>query len=373
MRARRGTRHHGRDTLTLPARYQRAHLHAGLLLRTDLDGTHRARQVGDQPLVNALARVQAAGGGAVLAGVVKSEGAHTGDHRFDVRVIEHDDRRLATEFQVCAFEVAGGRRQHFLSGCHRAGQRHHAHAVVSYERAAHWFAATADDVDHPGRQDLSERHRQLQRGERRQLRGLEDQGIAGGDRRCDLPGRHHQRIVPRRNRADDADRIAADHAGVTRQVLPRCQPLGRAAGPGEEAEHIGDRGHFVIERRGQGLAGVARFELGISARLGVDMVGDTQQQRRAIPGSRARPARKCRFCRHDGRVDLRHRGFRHRGDLRTTGGVVHRLRLRLARDQASADQHLRLHAALLVCWRPACRRLPARYIIIRIILPAVRA
>ncbi len=47
---------------------------------------------------------------------------------------------------------------------------------------------------------------ELQRRQRRLLGGLEDHGVAAGERRCQLPGHHHQRVVPRRNRADDADR-----------------------------------------------------------------------------------------------------------------------------------------------------------------------
>jgi len=99
-------------TFTLPCDIS-GHLHTGLscaptlMVRTALVRSATSR-------VNALAA--SGGSGVQSGGVVKSEGAHTATP-LDVRVIEHDDR-ACTEFQVCAFEVAGGRRQHFLSGCH---------------------------------------------------------------------------------------------------------------------------------------------------------------------------------------------------------------------------------------------------------------
>ena len=62
---------------------------------------------------------------------------------------------------------------------------------------------------------------EAQRGERRLLRRLQHHRVAGRQRRADLPDRHHQRVVPRRDRGDDAHRLAADDRGVARHVLAR--------------------------------------------------------------------------------------------------------------------------------------------------------
>src|SRR5256885_13608746 len=99
VRSRRGTRHHGADALALRLGDERSHLHSRLLLRADPDGAHRAGEIRDHLIVDALADVQTAGGRAILAGVVETEGAHARHERFEVRIVEHDDRRLAAEFQ----------------------------------------------------------------------------------------------------------------------------------------------------------------------------------------------------------------------------------------------------------------------------------
>ena len=87
------------------------------------------------------------------------------------------------------------------------------------QRVADALAAPEHDVDHAFGQDVGERLGELQRRQRRLLGRLEDHGVAAGDRRRQLPRHHHQRIVPRRDRGDDADRVAPDHRGVARQVF----------------------------------------------------------------------------------------------------------------------------------------------------------
>ena len=92
-----------------------------------------------------------------------------------------------------------------------------------------------------------------QRGQRGELARLEHDRVAGGDGRQDLPGRHLQRVVPRGDRPDDADRLAAYGRGVVRRVLaggPALQGAGRA---GEERRVV-DRARA---RRTRGPAGSA--------------------------------------------------------------------------------------------------------------------
>ena len=65
--------------------------------------------------------------------------------------------------------------------------------------------------------------RQVQRGQRRVLGGLEHDGVARGERRAELPDGDQRRRVPGRDRADHADRLA------DRVRLRAC---GRRAGSG---------------------------------------------------------------------------------------------------------------------------------------------
>ena len=73
-----------------------------------------------------------------------------------------------------------------------------------------------DDVEH-ARRDVGVLGRDLadERGAPRRVgRGLQDHGVAGGERGRDLRQVEHEREVPRRDRADDADRLAHDAPGA---------------------------------------------------------------------------------------------------------------------------------------------------------------
>ena len=87
----------------------------------------------------------------------------------------------------------------------------------SAHRRADLGPEAVDEIEHALRhaglmQDLGEDQR---RG-RRVFRGLQDHGAAGGKRRRDLAGDLVERPVPRRDHADDADRLAHDHGGAER-------------------------------------------------------------------------------------------------------------------------------------------------------------
>ena len=57
------------------------------------------------------------------------------------------------------------------------------------------------------------------RRQRRRAGRLEDDRVAGRQRRADLPDRHPDRVVPRADLADHADRLAPDEARVAAAVL----------------------------------------------------------------------------------------------------------------------------------------------------------
>ena len=85
-------------------------------------------------------------------------------------------------------------------------------------------AVARDDVDDAGRQlGLAEHVGEEQRGERRRLRGLEDDRVSGGQRRRDLPREHQQREVPRDDLAGDAH---GTRAAVREGVLELVGPAG---------------------------------------------------------------------------------------------------------------------------------------------------
>ncbi len=151
-----------RHALALPGRDQRPDLVDTVVLLVVADRPGRRGQLGHQPVIDLGACIDPAGRRAILPGIVVAEHLQPGDRLAKVRVVEDHHRRL-----------------------------------------------------------VGQDPRQLQRGQRRLLAGLEHHRVAAAERRGQLPGNHHQRIVPGRDRAHHAHRIAPDHAGEARHVLAR--------------------------------------------------------------------------------------------------------------------------------------------------------
>ncbi|MNN16586.1 hypothetical protein D3C81_1297300 [compost metagenome] len=257
---------------------QRADFVVGIALAGETQAADGRTELGHQAVMNPGLGINAASGGAILAGVVVAVGAYAFDHGLNVGIVADDHRGLATEFEVGAFECLRRGLENLLAGDDIAGQRHHAHFRVAHQVAADAFAATANNVDYTARQDLGQRWRQGQDRQRRVFRRLEHQGVASGEGRGDFPRGHHDRVVPRRNRRHDPDRIAPDHAGVARQVFA-AELAGLAThGTGEEAEHV-DRGiEVILTGQVQRLAAIQGFETGEMVGVFFDGVGDVQQQ-----------------------------------------------------------------------------------------------
>src|SRR6476620_10954774 len=82
---------------------------------------------------------------------------------------------------------------------------------------------------------LFEQLGKLQSGERRPRRRLEDNRASSRQSGADLPGSHHQRIVPGCDLSDHADRLAAIHECVAGHELTSMRTMRIAGRPGKEA------------------------------------------------------------------------------------------------------------------------------------------
>ena len=245
----------------------------------------------DDVVVHAVGDEHAGRRRAVLAGVVVAGAGDPSGHRLEVRVVEDHDRRLAAELEVDALERVGGGASDPLAGLDRAGQRDHVDVGMRDQPLA-GLAGAGDDVEHALGQDLVRELGEAQRGQRRRLGRLEHDRVAGGERGTDLPDRHQQRVVPGRDLADDADRLAPDHRRVALEVLARRLALHAARGAGEEAQVVDGGGQLVGLDRGERLAGVARLELGEFVGVRLDGVGELAA---APPGARrASCSTRCR-------------------------------------------------------------------------------
>ena len=73
-----------------------------------------------------------------------------------------------------------------------------------------------------------------ERGERRQLGGLEHDGVAARERGAELPGGDVEREVPGDDQPDDAERLAEGHVDAAgdgdRLAVAACRPRRRRSG-----------------------------------------------------------------------------------------------------------------------------------------------
>ena len=173
--------------------------------------------------------------------------------------------------------------------------------------------------------------------------GFRTMVLPAAERRADLPYRHHQRVVPGGDLADDADRLAADEGGVALHVLAGGASLHATGGAGEEAQLVGHHRHLVLDHGAARLAGVGGFEVGDLLAALLDQVGHAQQRPGALARWRRRPAVEGLLGRLDCAVDIGFGRERRLGDHLAGRRVDHVLGSSLHRvDRLAADEVLQL-------------------------------
>ena len=131
--------------------------------------------------------------------------------------------------------------------------------------------------------------KQLDKGEgrrRRVLGRLDDDGIAGGQERGQLPRQQHKRRVPRRDRGNDTDRFAPREGEHPRLVDREHRALDLVRQTAEIAEpfrNISQLGAHL----GDELAVVARLQRRQPVRIRGDQIRQTDKQRPARGGRQA--------------------------------------------------------------------------------------
>ena len=167
-----------------------------------------------------------------------------------------------------------------------------------------------NQIDHAaGNSGLGGDLGQQRRGQGAPFGGLVDHGAAGGERRGDLPGRQHERRVPRRNHADGADGLADRIVDVVlgRHGIAAC---GFRRLVGEEAVVFGapDGGGLHEPDR---LSRIHALDQRDFPGAGLDRVGQSVQHLAALGARQVAPFGKGFPGRAGRRVNV---GFRARGD-----------------------------------------------------------
>ena len=183
------------------------------------------------------------------------------------------------------------------------------------------LAEAGDDVDDAVRDAGFEGElADAQRGERRLLGGLEDDGAAAGEGGRQLPAGHHDREVPGDDLADDADGLAqeigehraADGDGLAVDLVgPAGVVLEAVDGGGDvDAEAVGDR-----------LAGIDGVDLGELLAVVVDELAELVDELAAIGGVHGGPLREGGAGGLDGAINVFGGTFSNAGDGLAGGGV----------------------------------------------------
>jgi len=149
--------------------------------------------------------VDALEGQAELPGTGEAAPQRTLDRPVEVGVVEHDEGVLSAEFERRRDQSLRRLRRHRPTRLRAPREPDEVHALR--ERRADRRAFARHHLEQPLRQPgLAEEVAGEQRGERRRLRGLQDHCVARDERRQRVRHRERQRVVPRRDDADNADR-----------------------------------------------------------------------------------------------------------------------------------------------------------------------
>ena len=119
-------------------------------------------------------------------------------------------------------------------------ERNHVDVRMADQPLADHPAGARDHIQNACGKDIRRKLAQAQRREWRHGCGLEHDRAARCECRAELPDRHHERVVPRRDLSHDARRLASDHARVRRHVLPGGLALDYPRRAGEET-HVVNR------------------------------------------------------------------------------------------------------------------------------------
>ena len=258
-------------------------------------------------------------------------------------------RRLATAFERDPLHVRlPGVLQDQLADLGGTGEGNLGNVGMQRERLARHFAQAIDHVQHtwwPA--GLREQCRQPQTAQRGLLGGLQDDRVARGERRRDLPHGHQQRVIPRRDRADDAQRLAQYHVhdarfGVGHRALELVDAFGH------EADGLDHRGQVDADDVGDGLAHVEGLEHRQRLRVAIDELREAVQHLHALPRRHARPdaGAEGALRRSDRPVDVCRGARRHLGQ-RLAGRGIQRGEAAAARgiDECAVDEEPRLEMA----------------------------
>ncbi len=264
-------------------RDERAHVGVLLLREAEHQGFRPGFQRSDEAIEDRPLDVHALGREAHLPGIGEDRVRHSGDRCVEVAIGEDDAGILAAQLEG---DRLHGRRDRFhdrRARCGFAGEGDPVYFRVRGDELARRIGSEAvHDVVHARRHaglvhDLGEQGR----GRGRFFRRFRDDGIAAGERRCELPGEEQKRQVPGCDHADHAEGFP--HGIVHRAFsVRRVEVVGLRAvsahDVGEDAEVRRAARNVEMARERHRFARIGDFRLQEIVEAFFDPVGDLAQQ-----------------------------------------------------------------------------------------------
>ena len=277
----------------------RPDLGAGLERMVDLELLHAFDHRRDEAVVDGLGDDQARGRGAALPGLEEGAVERAAHRDVEIGVVQHHERVLAAHLELELGEARRAFLRDVPAGIDRAREAHGGDVRRLEDRLADHRAAAHHQVEHAlgharALEDVGERPGAAGH----QVGGLEDHGVAVGERRRDLPGRDREREVPGRDQADHAERLAGH---VDLDARPdRGHALARKAQrlAGEELEDLAGAARLA-DAVGERLALLAREQLAELLPALEDLVADGVEKIEALLRRAPGPGRKRRLGRGD--------------------------------------------------------------------------
>ena len=191
-----------------------------------------------------------------MARVIEHCTRSRGSSGLEVGIGEHNVGALATQLERDSLDLIGAARHDALAHSGASGEANFANRGVLDEAPTNLGASANHHIEHTlGKPGLEGQLAKANGAQRRELRGLDDHGVAARQRRPNLPCRGQDRKVPGSDDTNDTKRLVEGHRDATRHRNGGASVLIDAAGVvvqhlggGVGAPHAVADGHAHVHR-----------------------------------------------------------------------------------------------------------------------------
>src|SRR5471030_3303094 len=288
----------------------------------DLEFGHSHFQLLGERVVDRILDVQAVGADAGLAVVAVFGNDRAFDGLIQVRVVEHNKRRVAAQFQRDLLDVLGAFGHQLATDFGGAGEGQFAHDRVAGQLAADVAGAAGHHAEHAIRNAGTLGQFSQGEGRERGLRSrLEHHGATGGQGRAGFTGDHRRREVPRGDGRGHAEWLLDYNQALVWLVARNhitVDALGFFGEPLDKGSGVND---FALGF-GQWLALLEGHQASQVVLVFDDQFEPATQLVRTVLGGQCTPGRQRLVGRFDGTTGYGSAHFRHSAQNLARGRVV---------------------------------------------------